>query len=315
MHFAFPPRKTSHPPPYANRSSRNPLLRRSQLQLAAFVAGVILIIIYIFARSSGSARIPSGTPPVVIVTPFDDHAHSKEHINRVKDNRLDYAKRHGYETFFPSVRDYDLYNAPLSWARVPAVRHAMTLYPHSTYFFHLDQNALIMNPSLSIESHVMDRWRLESIMLRNHAVVPPDSVIKTFSHLRGDQIDLVLTQDHDGISPGSFIVRQGEYSQFFLDTWFDPLFRSYNFQKAEGHGLEHVIQWHPTILARLALIPQKVMNSYSLDTSKDGKGTGLFEDRDFVIHFAGCAIDTKRNCEKELLDFYNVWESHDKKKT
>ena len=143
----------------------------------------------------------------------------------------------GYATFFPDVSDYDYGNSPRSWAVVPALRHAMTKYPQSTYFFNLSPHALIMNPKISLTSHVMDRKRLESIMLRDKPVVPPDSVIRTFTHLKGDKVDLVLTQDAEGLCQGSFILRRGEWAKFFLDTWFDPLYRSYNFQKAEAHAL------------------------------------------------------------------------------
>ena len=94
-----------------------------------------------------------------------------------------------------------------------------------------------MNPSLSVQSHILEKKRLESLMLKDKPVVPPDSVIKTFSHLKGDKIDIVLTQDGEGLCQGSFILRRGEWARFFLDTWFDPLYRSYNFQKAEGHAL------------------------------------------------------------------------------
>ena len=120
---------------------------------------------------------------------------------------------------------------------VPALRHAMTKYPHSTYFFNLSPHSLIMNPKISLTTHVMEKKRLESIMLRDKPVVPPDSVIRTFTHLKGDKVDLVLTQDGEGLCQGSFILRRGEWAKFFLDTWFDPLYRSYNFQKAEGHAL------------------------------------------------------------------------------
>jgi mannan polymerase II complex MNN11 subunit len=117
------------------------------------------------------------------------------------------------------------------------MRHAMTKFAHSTYFWNLDQNALIMNPDLTVESHIMAPKRLESQMLKNQPIVPPDSVIKTFPHLKGHQVDFVLTQDRDGLAPGSFIVRRGDWGKFFLDTWFDPLYRSYNFQKADIHAL------------------------------------------------------------------------------
>ena len=143
----------------------------------------------------------------------------------------------------------------------------MTKYPHSTYFFSLSPHSLIMNPKLSLASHVMDKKRLESLMLRDKPVVPPDSVIRTFTHLKGDKVDLVLTQDGEGLCQGSFVIRRGEWAKFFLDTWFDPLYRSYNFQKAEAHALvrspppppfssllfsSHLMSSHPTTAYLLA---------------------------------------------------------------
>ena len=99
-----------------------------------------------------------------------------------------------------------------------------------------------MNPDLSVEEHILNPKRLESLMIRNQPIVPPDSVIRTFPQLKGNQIDLVLTQDKGGLAQGSFIVRRGEWSKFFLDTWFDPLYRSYNFQKADTHALVRMLR-------------------------------------------------------------------------
>lgn len=94
-----------------------------------------------------------------------------------------------------------------------------------------------MNPDLKVESHIMNPKRLESLLLKDQPIVPPDSVIKTFPNLKGNQVDIVLAQDKDGLAPSSFILRRGDWAKFFLDTWFDPLYRSYNFQKAETHAL------------------------------------------------------------------------------
>lgn len=94
-----------------------------------------------------------------------------------------------------------------------------------------------MNPQLKIEDHVMKPSRLDGLMKKDFPVVPPDSIIKTFSHLKAQDVDLVLTQDKEGLSAGSFLLRNSEWAPFFLETWFDPLYRSYNFQKAETHAL------------------------------------------------------------------------------
>lgn len=146
--------------------------------------------------------------------------------------------RSGYTNFFASVSDYGeaIGDAPQSWALIPAVRHAMAAHPKAAYFFHLSPHALIMNPTTSLKSHLLDRSRLESLMLKDFPIVPPDSIIKTFA-LKEKEVDLIITQDGEDLSPSSFILKNGDFAPFFLDLWFDPLFRSYKFAKAETHGL------------------------------------------------------------------------------
>lgn len=145
----------------------------------------------------------------------------------------------GYTNFFTNVKSYVPYldDHPKSWAIIPAVRNAMTQYPSSTHFFHLSQHSLIMDPSLSLKSHVFDKQRLESLMLKDVPVVPPDSVIKTLGYLKEEDVDLIITQDKESLVPGSFIMKRTEWSTFLLDAWFDPLYRSYNFKLAEAHAL------------------------------------------------------------------------------
>ncbi|CAD6581345.1 MAG: hypothetical protein ASARMPREDX12_000438 [Alectoria sarmentosa] len=311
MHFAMPPRKTSQPPPYA-RASRSSPIRRKQLQLVALIGCTLLLLIYLATHLFGSSgeKAPPGTPKVVVVTLLDEATMSDEYRARIMENRKYYADKNGYATFFPDVSDYDYGNSPRSWAVVPALRHAMTKYPHSTYFFNLSPHSLIMNPKISLTSHVMDKKRLESIMLRDKPVVPPDSVIRTFTHLKGDKVDLVLTQDAEGLCQGSFVLRRGEWAKFFLDTWFDPLYRSYNFQKAEAHALEHVVQWHPTILTKLALVPQHLINSYGVDIASRGGKEVMYKEGEFVVRLVGCELDSNRYCEKEFDMYYQQWKSY-----
>jgi mannan polymerase II complex MNN11 subunit len=145
----------------------------------------------------------------------------------------------GYKNFFTSVSNYTQYteSSPSSWTLIPALRHALTKYPDSGHIFSLSPHALIMSPSICLQDHILAPARLEALMRKDVPVVPPDSVIHTFSHLKGDKVDLVLTQDGENLGHGSFILKRGEWAKFFLDTWFNPLYRSYNFQKAEGHAL------------------------------------------------------------------------------
>jgi len=205
------------------------------------------------------------------------------------------------------------------------MRHALTEFPDAYYIWYLDQNSFIMNPKLKIEDQIMKSSRLEELMKKDHPVVPPDSIIKTFSHLKGQDVDFVLTQDKEGLSAGSFIVRNGEWARFFLETWFDPIYRSYNFQKADTHALvsnpssplsfsfddrprakptiqEHIVQWHPTILARLAIVDQRLLNSYS----QPNKGVE-YRDGDIAVRFVDCLASGVKACETESQKFAQQW--------
>ena len=69
------------------------------MQLGAVMFCAILFVFFIFlrliSRSGGvSDYIPPGSPEVVIVTVLDDTL-SKEYVSKIKENREDYAARHG----------------------------------------------------------------------------------------------------------------------------------------------------------------------------------------------------------------------------
>lgn len=205
----------------------------------------------------------------------------------------------GYATFLTNITAYSPAladpSSPMSWSKVPAVRHAMTAHPHTPWFFYLHPHALLMRPDLSLESHLLNR--ISSLAKINVPVVPPDSVINTVSTSSSD-LSLVLTQDHEGLSQHSFLLRRGDWAKFFLDAWFDPLYRSYNFQRAEGHALEHLVQWHGTVLSRLAIVEQRLLNAYT-----SGAGDEKYVEGDFVAHAIGCEW-SGRSCEEEIWPFW-----------
>lgn len=264
-----------------------------------------------FTRSDGASRIPPGTPLVVIVTNFDP-ALSESHRQAIEENRRAYAAKHGYECFFTNTTDYMLQDkTPKSWSSIPALRHAMVVYPHTTWLWYLSSSALIMNQQPSLTEHLLDPPLLKSLVIVGGPVVPPDSVIKTVAHSSVNDINLILSQDPTGLSGGSILVRTGDWAKFFLDAWFDPLYRSYNFQKAEGHALEHIVQWHGSVLSKLALVPQKVLNSYVKEAVVQEGATvtvdGTYSEGDFVANFHGCNTDPTRSCEREMEPLITRW--------
>lgn len=95
MHFALPPRKISHSAPYglSAHTSKN---RRNRLKLYAAMALSSVVIVYLLVRfySFCANLAPFGTPKVVIVTVLNSSL-GKEYMEKIKDNRKDYAARHG----------------------------------------------------------------------------------------------------------------------------------------------------------------------------------------------------------------------------
>jgi hypothetical protein len=231
------------------------------------ILALISFLLYFTSRpshhggSSSSARTPATTSTsVVIVTPLDLDL-PEPFREAIKENRRQYAARHGYATFFPNPSAYNLGPWPRSWSIVPALRHAMTLHPEHAWLWHLSSSALITNTSQTLHDHLLALPRLETLAIADHPIVP-HSAIKTYPHLRGSRVNLILTHDGQGLSVDSFFLRNGEWGRFLLDMWFDPLYRSYDFVAAERHALEHIVQWHMTVLARLALVPQGLVNGY-----------------------------------------------------
>ncbi len=96
MHFALPPRKTSHPPPYT-RTYRSTPIRRKQLQFGGIITCAALVLVYLATRlfADSPERPPPGTPETVIVTLLDPVGMSKEYMNRITENRKHYAAKQG----------------------------------------------------------------------------------------------------------------------------------------------------------------------------------------------------------------------------
>jgi mannan polymerase II complex MNN11 subunit len=97
MQFAYSPRKNSDPPPFKPRSATSPLLRGIRLRTVFLIGLGIVLVLVLLSRSGikdGGERIPSGKPPVVIVTVIDQ-TYDTTYIERVKENREQYAALYG----------------------------------------------------------------------------------------------------------------------------------------------------------------------------------------------------------------------------
>ncbi|EWC47566.1 hypothetical protein DRE_03186 [Drechslerella stenobrocha 248] len=353
-------------------SSFTHLLKRRRRQLYLLLALALSVCFYLYSRDDASSggggnglstadrAAAKAAPTAVLVVAVDPKTMSTEYCDRIVENRRRYAARWGYEVFVGDLGAYtggneysfrdnqgQLRTYPPSFNRFPIVRHAMASFPYTRTFWFLSSDSLIINMDLSLETHVLSRKRLNSLMLRDHPVIPPMSIIKTFKHNDADDTQLIVTQDSQSVRADSFIVRRKRdempgkikagktvFGYYLMDVWFDPLYRYYHFKDAETSALEHMVQWHPTVLAKMALIPQRIMLSYPIAAGGNTKNTddGMakkssgdaaadalrakyagagYEPGDFVVHFRKCGtgIETDKGCKKE---FERYWKMTDK---
>lgn len=59
------------------------------------------------------------------------------------------------------------------------------------------------------------------------------------------------------------------------------------------------MQWHPTILSQIGLVPQRTLASYTHTNLGDG-----YREGDFVAMLKGCAMHGDASCEKESQWYY-----------
>lgn len=73
-------------------------MRRSRSKyLLLWVLGAIALV-FLLIKLMFSGGPPAGTPTVVIVTVMNPKAHTKQYLNTIKENREEYARKHGTDS-------------------------------------------------------------------------------------------------------------------------------------------------------------------------------------------------------------------------
>lgn len=87
---------------FAVRPSKALLFRRSRIQVLVLCALGIGTLLFLIAKVLGfGGGLPLGTPPVVIVTVLQPGKYSKEYLSDIRENREEYAKKHGNTIKYP----------------------------------------------------------------------------------------------------------------------------------------------------------------------------------------------------------------------
>ncbi|KXL46973.1 glycosyltransferase family 34 protein [Acidomyces richmondensis BFW] len=214
-------------------------------------------------------------------------------------NKKKYAANWGYELEIVDMSTKKRYAHEWreSWEKVDVVRNSMKKYPNAEWFWWLDLNTLIMEPTYSLQRHIfnnLEQNTYRDINLYNplHIQHPPNGTSgdlnapqyanyldpETLSPVGdGDpnSINLIIPQDCSGFNLGSFFVKRSSWTDRILDIWWDPVFyeqKHMEWEHKEQDALEYIYTNQPWIRSHVAFIPQRLINAFPNTACGEDRG-------------------------------------------
>ncbi|KAF1991743.1 glycosyltransferase family 34 protein [Aulographum hederae CBS 113979] len=251
---------------------------------------------------------PAGPRPdqVILLTASDGKGHNggiENIMETTAENRKLYCEHHGYINQFVNISKYDMKGAHAVWAKLPAIIEAFQTHPQAQWVWWLDLDAIIMTPSVSLNSLLLSHASMRKAITFGKDYVHGGNK-KTGSRM-GEKddvdladIDLLVAQDHNGVNAGSFLLRRSVFTQMLMDLWRDPLFVQQPWEGREQEVLRKLIVNHSTVRQHVGLIGQRVINSYP-----QGGDIMGWREGDLIVHMAGCWVSN--HCQEWWRDFWN----------
>ncbi|KAJ6263287.1 hypothetical protein Dda_1849 [Drechslerella dactyloides] len=241
---------------------------------------------------------PAGPRPdqVVLLMASDGKGHNGgiEHLfEMAMANRQEYADFHGYKFHFINISRYDLHGAHPVWAKIPALLDTFIHFPDVHWVWWLDVDAMIMNPDIDLNSHVLSHAAMRTKFAAGTEFLKSESK-HTGQYMSGradpKEIDVIIGQDHNGLNAGSFFLRRSKFTKMLLDWWEEPFYVYNQWPGKEQDALLHMVEHHRAVREHLALVPQRVLNGFPVGWENMGWHTD-----DLVVHLAGCWVDNACN--------------------
>ncbi|KAM0250551.1 hypothetical protein ACHAQJ_008561 [Trichoderma viride] len=244
-------------------------------------------------------------------------------------NKRKYATRWGYDLEIVDMKTKKRYAHEWreSWEKVDFLRTAMRKYPKAEWFWWMDLNTYVMEPSYSLQHHLfnhLDRHVYRDINDFNPLNIshpPTDEYLDADARSPvGDgkinSVNFLLSQDCSGFNLGSFFVRRSAWTEQLLDIWWDPVLyeqKHMEWEHKEQDALELLYRTQPWIRQHTGFLPQRMINSFPPAACADESGANNTRihynehDRDFVVNMAGC--EWGRDCWGEMYHYreFSYW--------
>ncbi|CZT24750.1 related to MNN10-subunit of mannosyltransferase complex [Ramularia collo-cygni] len=211
-------------------------------------------------------------------------------------NKKKYAASWGYELEIVDMSTKKRYAHEWreSWEKVDVIRNTMKKYPDAEWFWWLDLNTFIMEPTYSLQSHIFTH--LQNTVYRDINVYNPLQIqhppngssgassfenyldpvsLSAVGDARPESINLIVPQDCGGFNLGSFFVKRSPWTDRMLDIWWDPVFyeqRHMEWEHKEQDALEYLYINQPWVRPSVAFLPQRKINAFPNGACGDDRG-------------------------------------------
>ena len=183
--------------------------------------------------------------------------------------------------------EYQIADAHPAWTKVPVLVDAFKKYPEAKWVWWLDFDAIIMTPTIDLASHLLNPSVMFSRLRKGEAYRIRGAHDEAIYHLPetpdANEMNLLITGDHNGINAGSFFLRRSEWTDVLLDLWVDPFYIRQDWPGREQDALIHMIRYHTFVRDHVGILAQRILNAYS-----EGDENMRWQKNDIVVHFAGC---------------------------
>lgn len=206
--------------------------------------------------SEGNMGNKENTNRIAILT-LAIGADYRKSLERALKSKADYARKHGYDYFEFHEERWDR-ERPIAWSKVPIWIEFAKKVDQYDYLWISDADVYITNPDKKLED-----W-----------VIPMLPVNK----------DLLMCWDSCGTpNSGNMILRTGDWAvDFFGRVWEQTQFMYHIWW--EQMGMVHLFEKNPSDAAHLEMTE----DAYKFNAFIKGlPGKRLWEQGDFVVHFAG----------------------------
>jgi hypothetical protein len=163
------------------------------------------------------------------------------------------------------------------------------LYPHAEWVWLIDTDIILMNPDYDLVEEILGPAAIEKGIMRDTPILNGQlkknpTNINTPKDLRVEDMDILITQDHQSVNTGSTFFRRTAFTRMVLEmmTDYEGLMGPEH-NGAEQDAIKHFLLEHPIMRRHIGIFPQRKFNAYV----QGGDNMG-YRDGDLLVHFAGC---------------------------